>query len=110
MEDVFDPSDSGIFNQLLSYLGLGPSGWLSSQRTAMISILIPLGWSTMGPGCLIYLAALKTVPDDLYEAAAIDGGGFFARLSCYASYNKTITDDSVNICINWSLFNLQTMF
>ena len=76
----FDPSDSGIFNQLLSYLGLGPSGWLSSQRTAMISILIPLGWSTMGPGCLIYLAALKTVPDDLYEAAAIDGGGFFARL------------------------------
>ena len=76
----FDPSDSGIFNQLLSYLGLGPSGWLSSERTAMISILIPLGWSTMGPGCLIYLAALKTVPDDLYEAAAIDGGGFFARL------------------------------
>ena len=76
----FDPSETGIFNQLFSLIGVGPFGWLSSQQTAMISILLPLGWATMGPGCLIYLAALKTVPNDLYEAAAIDGGGFRARL------------------------------
>ena len=33
----------------------------------MISILLPLGWSTMGPGCLIYLAALKTVLEDFMK-------------------------------------------
>ena len=76
----FDPSETGIFNQLFSLIGVGPFGWLSSQQTAMISILLPLGWATMDSGCLIYLAALKTVPNDLYEAAAIDGGGFRARL------------------------------
>ena len=76
----FDPSENGVFNQLLSVIGVGPLGWLNSAQTAMFSILLPLGWSTMGPGCLIYLAALKTVPDDLYEAAAMDGGGFRTRL------------------------------
>jgi ABC-type sugar transport system permease subunit len=34
----------------------------------------------MGPGCLIYLAALKTVPDDLYEAADIDGAGVLSKI------------------------------
>ncbi len=76
----FDPSETGIFNQLFSFFGLGPFGWLNSESTAMISILLPLGWSTMGPGCLIYLAALKTVPEDLYEAVAIDGGGIRSRI------------------------------
>jgi ABC-type sugar transport system permease subunit/ABC-type glycerol-3-phosphate transport system substrate-binding protein len=76
----FDPTESGLLNQLFAVVGAGPFGWLSSKRLAMVSILLPLGWSTMGPGCLIYLAALKTVPEDLYEAAAIDGGGFCTRL------------------------------
>ncbi|MFW6060565.1 MAG: carbohydrate ABC transporter permease, partial [Phycisphaeraceae bacterium] len=35
-----------------------------------------------GPGCIIYLAALKTVPQDLYEAGAIDGAGFWQK-ACY---------------------------
>lgn len=34
----------------------------------------------MGPGSLIYLAALKNIPNELYEAADIDGAGFFAKL------------------------------
>ena len=37
-------------------------------------------WAGMGPGCLIYLAALKGVPDDLYEAADIDGATFSDKL------------------------------
>ena len=34
----------------------------------------------MGPGCLIYLAALKGIPDDFYEAADIDGAGFIDKI------------------------------
>jgi len=49
--------------------------WLSSPRFALFFCVLPTIWAGMGPGCLIYLAALKGIPDDLYEAADIDGAG-----------------------------------
>ena len=76
----FDPTADGILNQVLVFFGFEPLQWLGSKSTAMVSVMIPQGWAGIGPGCLIYLAALKTVPDELYEAVAIDGGGFFNRL------------------------------
>ena len=76
----FDPSDAGSLNQVLGWLGIGPQRWLQDKSLAMVSIIIPLAWAGMGPGCLIYLAALKTVPSDLYEAAAIDGANVFSRI------------------------------
>ena len=53
---------------------------MKDKSQAMVSILLPLAWAGLGPGCLIYLAALKTVPLETYEASAIDGAGFFARI------------------------------
>lgn len=41
----------------------------------MLCVVIPMVWAGSGPGSILYLAALKTVPDDLYEAADIDGAG-----------------------------------
>ena len=76
----FDPSEAGALNQVLAILDIGPHKWLQDKSQAMVSIIIPLAWAGMGPGCLIYLAALKTVPEDLYEAAAIDGAGFLGRI------------------------------
>jgi multiple sugar transport system permease protein len=76
----FDPSAAGIANRLLAALGIPAQGWLQDKELAMLALMIPQAWASLGPGCLIYLAALKTVPDDLYEAAAIDGAGFFARV------------------------------
>jgi len=78
--NFFDPSADGLLNQVLVFFGFEPLQWLGSKSTAMVSVMIPQGWAGIGPGCLIYLAALKTVPDELYEAVAIDGGGFFNRL------------------------------
>jgi multiple sugar transport system permease protein len=49
--------------------------WLNDPDLALICILLPVIWAGMGPGCLIYLAALKTIPEDIYEAADIDGAG-----------------------------------
>ena len=46
----------------------------------MICVIIPSVWAAMGAACLISLAALKTVPDDLYDAAAIDGAGIWGRM------------------------------
>jgi multiple sugar transport system permease protein len=49
--------------------------WLESPRFALFFCLLPTVWAGLGPGCLIYLAALKTIPEDLYEAADLDGAG-----------------------------------
>ena len=77
----------GMVNQILNYgvhainavtgmkLVEFTCDWLNSPRFALFFCLLPSIWAGMGPGCLIYLAALKTVPDDLYEAADIDGAG-----------------------------------
>lgn len=76
----FDPSAAGVANAVLGLFGIAPQGWLQDKTLAMLSLMIPQAWAGLGPGCLIYLAALKTVPSDLYEAAALDGSGFFARV------------------------------
>jgi multiple sugar transport system permease protein len=54
--------------------------WLDSPQFALFFCLLPTIWAGMGPGCLIYLAALKTVPDEFYEAAEIDGAGIWSKL------------------------------
>lgn len=66
---------SGLFHFLPE-----PIQWLKDPRYAMLSIILPGIWAGMGPGCLIYLAALKGIPDEYYEAADIDGAGFLDKL------------------------------
>ncbi len=77
---LYDPSASGLLNQLLRMLGLEKLDWLNDESLAMICCAVPVVWAELGPGCLIYLAALKTIPDDLYEAAEIDGAGFIHKV------------------------------
>jgi len=57
-----------------------PYDWLTNPKTAMLSIVIPMVWAGMGPGCLIYLAALKGIADDYYEAADVDGATFIDKI------------------------------
>jgi ABC-type sugar transport system permease subunit len=83
----------GMINQLLNFVVHGINAatggaipdftreWLASPQFALFFCLLPTIWAGMGPGCLIYLAALKTIPDDLYEAADIDGAGILRKVS-----------------------------
>ncbi|MHB9130341.1 MAG: extracellular solute-binding protein [Armatimonadota bacterium] len=61
---------------LLNY----PIQWLLNKKTAMLSVVLPAVWAGAGPGSILYLAALKTIPDDIYEAADLDGAGIFAKI------------------------------
>ena len=63
----------GMVGNLWGRFNLTPLRWTQSPELAMLCIVIPTVWATAGPGCILYLAALKTVPDELYEAADIDG-------------------------------------
>ncbi len=68
--------DPGVARSLVGSFNMQPMRWIQSPQAAMLCVVIPLVWATSGPGCIIYLAALKGIADDLYEAADIDGAGF----------------------------------
>ena len=72
--------DIGLFNFWLSLLGIEPVGWLSDEKVAMVSMaMLTVRW-TVGFNFLLYLSALQAIPDQLYEAAAIDGAGVWRKL------------------------------
>jgi multiple sugar transport system permease protein len=76
---IFLLSPDGLFNSLLSLIGLDPSSfenqgnWLANSRTALQSIMVLNIWTTSGTMMLFYLASLQTISAETYEAAAIDG-------------------------------------
>lgn len=73
-------SDVGFVNYVLGELGLGEVGWLTDTEVAMWSIVILTVWWTIGFNFLLYLASLQAIPDLLYEAAEVDGAGFWRKL------------------------------
>uniref|UniRef100_UPI0040401389 carbohydrate ABC transporter permease n=1 Tax=Streptomyces sp. TG1A-60 TaxID=3129111 RepID=UPI0040401389 len=78
---VIFPSDFGFADQLLAWFGLHPGiGWLTDERYAMLSIVAATVWWTVGFNFLLYLAALQSIPQHLYEAAELDGAGAWQRL------------------------------
>lgn len=76
---LFNPS-IGLFNDVLEFIGLEPIMWLKSPSTAKNSLLILSVWRNMGLNMLIFLAALQSVPKELYEASSLDGAGKLTQL------------------------------
>lgn len=76
---MFDPSPDGALNWVLGLFGISAQKYLEDPGIAMACIIIPGIWAGAGPGCLIYLAAFKTIPDEMYEAADLDGAGFICK-------------------------------
>ncbi|MEV7215067.1 sugar ABC transporter permease [Kitasatospora cineracea] len=70
----------GLFNQILEFLHLPTSSWLTSPDTAMLSLVLVSTWANMGSATLVYLAALQSIPGELYEAAELDGAGVLRRI------------------------------
>ncbi len=69
---LFDPTHSA-FNYILTSLGFEEIGWLSDPYWARFSVILVNVWYGAPFFLIMYLAALKSVPEQLYEAAAIDG-------------------------------------
>lgn len=66
-------ADFGVFNYLLSLVGVEPVNWLGSPGSAMASMMFVAIWKTSSFMALIILTGLQTIPIELYEAARIDG-------------------------------------
>lgn len=69
----------GILNYLLSIFHSAPIGWLTDTKWALFSVAVVTIWKGIGYYMMIYLASLMSVPQDLYEAADIDGANFIQK-------------------------------
>lgn len=69
---LYNPS-IGLLNHIIGLFGMEPVKWLTDPEMSKNSLLILSIWKNMGINMLIFLAALQSIPKELYEAAAIDG-------------------------------------
>ncbi|MBK5187088.1 MAG: sugar ABC transporter permease [Gemmatimonadaceae bacterium] len=65
----------GFLNYALGAIGIHPIDWLGDPKWAMPAIILLAVWKNFGYNMLIFIAGLQAVPEDLYEAAALDGAG-----------------------------------
>ncbi|ROO58557.1 cellobiose transport system permease protein [Micromonospora sp. Llam0] len=80
---VFFARDFGIANWVLDVLNLrgeAPIDWRSSKAASWVAIATMVNWKWIGYNALIYLAAMQSIPRDIYEAAAVDGAGPWRQL------------------------------
>lgn len=70
---------NGLLNYFLELLNLPPLGWLSDPNCSMISVAIVTIFKGVGYYMMIYLSALMSVPNELYEAADVDGASGFRK-------------------------------
>ena len=78
--NIFSPSPGGMLNILMNALGLPISQWLLNESLTIPLIVVSMTWKGYGATMLLYLSALQSVSQDLYEAAVIDGAGIWRRI------------------------------
>ena len=69
----------GFFNYALSFVGIAPIDWLGDPAWSMPAIILMAVWKSFGYNMLIFIAGLQAIPEELYDAASIDGAGPFRR-------------------------------
>lgn len=76
---LFNPGSEGLLNYALGWLGMEPIGWFTNPSVSRFSIVLMTLWGMLGYNTIIFIAALTSVPRDLYEAAEVDGGNWFQK-------------------------------
>lgn len=71
---IFSP-EFGILNAFVSWLGLDPVEWVTDPWGIKIAISVMIIWRWVGYNAIIFLAGLQAIPQEVYEAARIDGAG-----------------------------------
>ena len=77
---VYHPSAGGLLNMLIANFGMEPYVWLQDSKHTIMYIIISMTWCGAGSTVLYYYATLQGINREIYEAAVIDGAGFFRRI------------------------------
>lgn len=76
---AFAEQSTALANQMIGVFGLKPLTWLQGKQTGMFALVILCVWRWMGVNIIYFLSGLQSIPDELYEAAEIDGANSFQR-------------------------------
>jgi ABC-type sugar transport system permease subunit len=72
---------AGLLGAFVRPFAFKEQAFLRDPDLALFWLIVPVIWAGAGPGCLIYLAALKGIPEEQYEAADLDGAGVWSKLT-----------------------------
>jgi len=103
---LFDPH-FGLVNWLFEQVGLGPFGFFESADLALPSIVAVAVWGSIGFNVIIYMAALQGIPNELLEAAEIDGAG---RWSIFRKIVLPLLGPATLFLVVWSTINALQLF
>lgn len=94
--------DYGILNSLLQNIGLGHlrQSWLGNEKTALIAVFVVIVWQYIGYHMLLMYSSAKTIPEELYEAAKIDGAG---ELTTAFKITIPLMKPILNICVTYAI-------
>lgn len=73
-------NQNGTVNSVLANIGFAGPNWLGDEKLAMPVVILLGVWRNFGTAMLLFLAGLQAIPEDVQEAAALDGAGFWRRL------------------------------
>ncbi len=77
---IFSNHESSLANYVLGLFGADPVSWATSEWGTKIAISIMVFWRWVGYNTIIYLAGIQSIPNDVYEAATIDGASKFQQV------------------------------
>lgn len=101
---VLNEASYGLANLVLSALGIGSVAWLSSPNTALVSIIIANVWRGTAFSMILQYAGLQSIPDELYEAAEVDGANVLQSF-----WHITIPQLKPILMINIILITISTL-
>jgi multiple sugar transport system permease protein len=103
---LLDPN-YGLANYALGKVGIGPQGFFADPNQALYCIVAMTVWGWIGFDVIIYLAALQGVPEELMEAAAIDGA---SRWTTFRSVTLPLLGPATLFLVVWSTINALQLF
>ena len=76
---IFNPNPFGLANTALGTIGFGPYLWIGSSDQALLAVILSAVLTIPGGGVVLYSAAMNSLPRELYEAAEVEGAGWFTK-------------------------------
>lgn len=76
---AFGEQDTTLINSMLSVVGISSTVWLQNPNTAMFVMVLLCTWRWLGVNVIYFLSGLQSIPDELYEAASIDGANAWEK-------------------------------
>lgn len=77
---IYNPAPGGLLNMVLGFFGMEPYQWLSDSNFTILWIIVSMTWNGCGATALYYFASMQGINRELYEAALIDGAGYWRRV------------------------------